>query len=367
MSLALGARGEGVIETLRMRAEMRRKVALIGLSLLLGGLSLAAIAIGPVPIGLGTAWAMGLEALGLAEASVPPHEAAILTGLRLPRLALGLACGAALGLAGAALQALFRNPLADPALIGVSGGAAFAAACLIILGPAFGIALTGLSAAFALPLVAFVGSLAATAFIYALAHQGREVSVATMLLAGIAINALANAGIGYLVFISDDQQLRAFTFWTFGSLASATWSTAIPALALMVGASLGILSMGRTLNGLLLGEVEATHLGIDVTRLKRRIVLLVAIAVGAAVALAGIIAFVGLMVPHLVRLAFGPDHRLVLPGSALLGPSLLLGADLFARMAVVPAELPIGVVTSAIGAPFFLWLLLRERRRVVLI
>ena len=367
MSLAVSAAANDRIAALRMRNDLRRKTAILGLSALLGVLALAAIAVGPVPVGLGTALAMTLEAVGLGgQTPVPPHEAAILTGLRLPRLALGLACGMALGLSGAALQALFRNPLADPALIGVSGGAAFAAACVIVLGPALGFALSGFPAAIALPVAAFVGSLAATGLIYTLAHRGAELSVATMLLAGIAINALANAGIGFLVFLSDDQQLRTLMFWTFGSLASATWGMALPALAIMIAASGAILAMGRVLNALLLGEAEAVHLGVDATRLKRRIVVLVAVAVGAAVALTGVIAFVGLMVPHLVRLAFGPDHRLVLPGSALLGPSLLLGADLVARMVVIPAELPIGVVTSALGAPFFLWLLVRERRRVVL-
>ncbi len=187
--------------------------------------------------------------------------------------------------------------------------------------------------------------------------------VATMLLAGIAVNALAGAGTGFLTFMATDAQLRNITFWSLGSLGGTTW-TAVSAVAPCMLTGLLLLPwLARSLNVFLLGEAEAGHLGIQIERLKRRVIVLVALAVGAAVSTAGIIGFIGLVVPHVVRLLLGPDHRYVLPGSALLGASLLIGADLVARTVVAPAELPLGIVTVVLGAPCFLWLLLRQRRQ----
>jgi iron complex transport system permease protein len=287
----------------------------------------------------------------------------VVLNLRLPRMLLGFAVGASLGVCGAAMQGFFRNPLADPALIGVSAGGALAAVAVIVLG---GTALLGFMetlGAFALPLAAFLGSLLIVLLIYRLArHEGRVV-VATMLLAGVAANSLAVSGIGYLTFLADDTQLRDLTFWTLGSLGGATWSRAVPSMILMAIGVAGILRLARPLNSLLFGEADAAALGTDVERTKRWAAFCTALSVGAATAVCGIIGFVGLVVPHLVRLLTGPDHRFVLPGSALLGGALVLGADLIARLAVSPAELPLGVVTSALGAPFFFWLLLRDKKR----
>ncbi|MGE5145494.1 MAG: FecCD family ABC transporter permease, partial [Candidatus Eiseniibacteriota bacterium] len=262
---------------------------------------------------------------------------------------------------GAALQGLFRNPLAEPALIGVSGGAALGAVVTIVLG-APAIAVIGLAPTLALPAMAFAGGLIATILVYRFASVGGRTVVATMLLAGIAVQAVAGAGIGLMIFLSNDEQLRTLNFWLLGSLASTTWEALLPTVPFLLAAIILLPLMARPLNGFLLGEREAGHLGIDVEAFKRRIVVLVALSVGAAVATSGVIFFVGLVVPHLLRLVVGADHRVILPGSALLGAILLLGADIVARLLVVPAELPIGIVTSLIGGPFFLWLLRRSQR-----
>ena len=267
--------------------------------------------------------------------------------------------GAALALSGAALQGLFRNPLADPGLIGVSSGAALGAVAMIVLGGAM--ALPGVLLPFALPLAAVFGAMLVTLFLYAFASRYGRFSIVTIVLVGVAVNALAGVGIGTFQYLSDDAQLRTLTFWMMGSFGRANWPAVAPAALVAALAALPLFFVARGLDLLQLGETEAYHLGIEVKRLKRRIVLCSAAAVGAGVALSGMIGFVGLVVPHLVRLAIGAAHRFVLPCSALLGAALTILADLLARTAVAPAEIPVSLVTSAIGAPFFLWLIARAR------
>jgi iron complex transport system permease protein len=291
------------------------------------------------------------------------QQETILLAIRLPRVLLGGLIGAGLATAGAAMQGLFRNPLADPGLVGVSSGAAFAVVSMIVLGATAFHGVTRLLGPFTLPAAAFGGGVVTTLVIYWLASLSGRTVVTTMLLAGIAVNALTGAGIGLLTFVATDAQLRTITFWSLGSLGGATWASVgavVPCIGLAVVCLVGL---ARALNVLLLGESEAGHLGIDIERVKRVVILCVALAVGAAVSVAGIIGFIGLVVPHLLRLVLGPDHRYLLPGSALLGASLLLGADLVARTLTAPAELPIGIVTALLGAPFFLWLLLRHRQQ----
>ena len=278
----------------------------------------------------------------------------------MPRTLLGLAVGMVLALCGVAMQGLFRNPLADPGLVGVSSGAALGAAVAIVGGAAFG----GLPEAFApylLSACAFVGGLLVTALVYRLGRRDGQTNVATMLLAGIALTALAGAAIGLFTYLADDATLRTLTFWNLGSLNGASYARLWPLLLATLAVALWLPRRARALNALLLGESEARHLGFDVERLKRELVFCTALGVGAAVAAAGLIGFIGLVVPHLMRLLVGPDHRLLLPASALAGASLLLLADLVARLALAPAELPIGIVTALIGAPFFLYLLVRGR------
>ena len=311
-----------------------------------------------------------LVALGTGAIAVSPvdlfgvdgareMQRTVLFEIRSPRVVLAAVVGAALAVSGGALQGLFRNPLADPGLIGVSSGAAVGALCMIV----FGAVLTVDSAwmPYMVPGAAVAGAAGVTLFLYAFARRYGNFSVITMLLVGIAINALATVAIGAFEYLSDDTQLRTLVFWMMGSFGRATWTTVIPAVAIALVAVGFLLRSARSLDILQLGESEAHYIGVDVESLKRRIILFAAAAVGAGVAVSGIIAFLGLVVPHLVRLLGGATHRYVLLGSALLGASLAVVADTVARTAVVPAELPVGLVTSAMGAPFFLWLITRVR------
>lgn len=348
-----------------VQLQLRRGVlTLVALGLLLGAVVLLAVGVGAVSITPGQVVGILLDEAGIAsDIEFAERQRAVLMVIRLPRVVMGVLIGAALAVSGAAIQGLFRNPLADPGLIGISSGAALAAALMIVLGNSLLSEVVALFGSLALPLAAFAGGLLTTVLIYRLATSGGRTQVATMLLAGIAINALAGAGIGLMTFIASDDQLRDITFWSLGSLGRASWANIAAMLPLVLVALLALPLLARSLNALLLGEAEAGHLGVDVQRVKALVVLMAALAVGAGVAVAGIIGFVGLVVPHLLRLFAGPDHRVVLPGSALLGAALLVGTDLLARTIAVPAEVPIGIMTALVGGPFFLWLLLRDRTR----
>ncbi|MGB3501514.1 MAG: iron ABC transporter permease [Mesorhizobium sp.] len=308
-----------------------------------------------------SALAVVRELLGLGSGELGARDRIIVMEIRLPRAILGVLIGAALAVSGAVMQGLFRNPLADPGLVGVSAGAGLAAIAIIVLGGTALAPVTSIFGIYSLPFAAFIGGLATTLLLYGIATRRGQTSVATMLLAGIALGAMAGAFSGLLVYVADDRQLRDLTFWGLGSLAGATWTkiaAAGPIIALSLVAAPFI---ARGLNGLSLGEATAGHLGIPVQRVKSTAIVTVAAAVGASVAVSGGIGFVGIVVPHLLRLLIGPDNRYLLPASALLGASLLLLADSVARTIVAPAELPIGIVTAAVGAPFFLWILLRRR------
>lgn len=341
----------------------------IGVLVLAGAALLAMIGmaigvlVGPLQITLSEFSAVALSWVGIGDAeSVSRVKTGVIENIRAPRSVLGALVGASLGIAGAAMQGFFRNPLADPGLIGVSTGGALAAVAVIVLGGTLLSPILVFLGAFALPIIAFLGSLITVAIIYRVSVFDGRVIVATMLLAGVAANAVAASGIGYFTFLADDAQLRDLTFWTLGSLGGAIWDRVLPAALLMLISIAGLLTLARPLNCLLLGEADAETLGIDVEATKRKAAFLTALGVGAATAVCGVINFVGLVVPHVLRLITGPDHRFVLPGSALLGAALVLFSDLVARVSVAPAELPLGVVTAAIGAPFFFWLLIRDKR-----
>ncbi len=312
---------------------------------------LALVVVGGVAVG---SYRIPLQdlVLGLSD-----QQLQVLLNIRLPRVALGVVVGAALAVSGAALQGLFRNPLADPGLIGITSGAAFFASVCIVAGVT---ALPGLWGMVALSGAAFLGGLITTAVIFRIAAAAGQVSVASMLLAGIAINAMALAGINFVSFLSDDQQLRSINFWMMGSLGGALWPAVLVCAAIVLPAMVVVWRQAKALNLVLLGEDEARYLGVEVEHLKRHIILGAALCVGAAVAVSGIIVFVGLIVPHLVRLMMGGDHRRLLPASALLGASLMVVADSFSRVLVAPAELPVGILTGLIGGPFFLWLMARQ-------
>jgi iron complex transport system permease protein len=282
--------------------------------------------------------------------------------IRLPRLILALLVGAVLAILGAVMQGLFRNPLADPSLIGVSGGASVGASIVIVT--AGGAMLSPLAGLSMVALGAFIGGVITTLLVYRVATSSLGTSVTTMLLAGIAIGAIAGAFNSLLSYFSDNQMLRQISVWQMGNLGGANWQKA----SLMAAVSLIIFSLlpshAKSLNAFLLGESEARHLGIDVQRIKRQLIFLTALGVGVSVALAGLIGFVGLVIPHMVRLLIGPDHRALLPASALAGASLLLIADSIARVVVLPAELPTGILTALLGAPFFVVLLLKQRGEI---
>lgn len=333
----------------------------IALGLLLALALWLSLALGPVSLPLADTLSAALRLFGVPVGGEQLQQAELILGqIRLPRTLLGLTVGAVLALCGVAMQGLFRNPLADPGLVGVSSGAALGAAIAIVGGAALG----GLPEAFApylLSFSAFLGGLGVTALVYRLGRRNGETSVATMLLAGIALTALAGAAIGLFTYLADDSTLRTLTFWNLGSLNGASYARLWPLLLVTAAVALWLPRRAKALNALLLGESEARHLGFAVERIKRELVFCTALGVGAAVAAAGMIGFVGLVVPHLMRLLVGPDHRVLLPASALAGASLVLLADLAARLLLAPAELPIGIVTALIGAPFFLYLLVRER------
>jgi len=295
------------------------------------------------------------------DEALSARDRLIIYDIRMPRVMMGMLVGAALAVSGAVMQGLFRNPLADPGLIGVSAGSSLGAVAVIVLGATVLAPVTTALGSLALPLAAFVGGLATTFLLYQVATRRGRTSVATMLLAGIALAALAMALTGILIFMADDRQLRDLTFWSLGSLGGATWQKiwSVGPVILLALAAMPFLARG--LNALALGEATAGHLGIPVQRLKYTAIVGVSAAVGASVAVSGGIGFVGIVVPHLLRLLIGPDNRYLLPASALLGAGLLLLADAVARTIVAPAELPIGIITAVAGAPFFLWILLRKR------
>lgn len=285
----------------------------------------------------------------------------VILEVRMPRAVLGFLVGAALAACGATMQGLFRNPLADPGVLGVTSGASLGAVSTIVLGGTLLAPLTAVLGIFTLPVMAFVGALVVTYILYRLGRREGETQIATMLIAGIAISALGMAGTGLLIYMANDTQIRDITFWSLGSLAGSTWQKAAIAAVVILPSLFAMPFLARGLNAFTLGEAAAFHMGVPVERFKRVAILMVAAATGVSVALSGGIGFVGMIVPHLIRIAAGPDHRFLLPASALLGGCLLLAADMITRVIVAPAELPIGILTALIGAPFFLWILLKDR------
>jgi len=291
------------------------------------------------------------------------QEKMILSAIRFPRVVLAALVGACLASCGAVMQGLFRNPLADPSLIGVSSGASAGAGFVIVFG---GIWLQS-SSFLGLTLIAFgatLGGALAVILVYRLSTSATGTSVPTMLLVGIAISALAGALNGIFSFLADNEMLRRMSLWQMGSLDAANWhrvGIAGFAFALLMSS---LPRHSQALNALLLGESEARHLGINVERVKQRIILFTAIGIGISVAVAGMISFVGLVVPHIVRMIIGPDHRHLVPSSAIAGALLLVIADSFARVIVAPAELPTGILTALLGVPFFFWLLIKNHHQI---
>lgn len=322
----------------------------------LSGLTLALL----IALGWGAAsGALGVSPWALINGSADELSVQVWWQLRLPRLLLGVAVGAMLAGSGAAMQGLFRNPLADPTLLGLASGAGLFVALWIVLfqGSAAG-SLYGQFAA------GFLGALSVCFVVFGIAKRqgGGSAAVMSLLLAGLAINTLAGAGGGVLAFIASDEQLRQLSLWGMGTLTNALWRTTAVALALIAVALWLLIRSARELDLLQLGESTAHAAGLDATRLKRRVVVATSLGVGLCVALTGVIGFLGLLVPHCLRLWLGPGHRLLLPASMLGGALLLVVADTLARTLGAPAEIPVGLLTSLLGGPYFLYLLMRRNR-----
>ncbi|WP_405819666.1 iron ABC transporter permease [Streptomyces sp. NBC_00838] len=342
----------------RKRSQHRRGTWLLTVPLLavLLLLCLLSAGLGAYDIPLGDVLASVRHRIGLGGAALERVPESVLWNVRLPRVVLALLVGASLGCAGALMQGVFGNPLAEPGVIGISAGAAVGAVASIALGLSF-------LGNWTVTVCAFVSGLLTVLLVYAMSRSGGRTEVVTLILTGIAVNAFAGALIGLSVFFADNAQITQITFWQLGSLAQATWPKVLAVLpCALLGLAVAPL-YARKLDLLALGERPARHLGVDVERLRVVLVLVVALLTAAAVAVAGIITFVGLLVPHLLRMANGPGHRFLVPGSALGGALVLVAGDLAARTVAAPAELPLGVLTALFGSPFFFWLLRRTRRR----
>ena len=329
--------------------------ALLVLVIIVG---LVSLSLGPVEIPVSHVAAILLSPLGIEASEFGRTEQLVIEQIRLPRLVVGASVGIALGVAGATMQGLFRNPMADPGIIGVSAGGALGAVVAIS---------TGAAALFlmALPVFAFVGAIAAAFLVYAIAAVGGRFSMATLLLAGVAINAFLGAIVSAIIlFLPDNEALREVLFWLAGGLDSRSWDHARIASPLILGATFLLLLMSRDLNLLMLGDDEARSMGVRVGRMRVLLLVTAALATGAAVAVSGVIAFVGLVIPHIMRLLLGPDNRVLIPMSALGGAVFVLAVDTVARTIIAPAEFRLGVLTAFVGAPFFIFLLIRNKRQV---
>ncbi|MCC5930390.1 MAG: iron ABC transporter permease [Cyclobacteriaceae bacterium] len=290
-------------------------------------------------------------------------EALILWNLRMPRAVLSLSVGAALAVSGASMQGIFRNPLVEPGLVGISAGSALAAACvLVFVFPVMG-DVSPATSSLILPLSAFAGGLTSTLIIY---YIGRNESIAILILAGVAINALCGALIGWVIYYADDSALRSFTFWSLGDLSGANWKSFLIASPFIWLPVLYLCRQHRDLDMLSLGDRQAFHAGIQVESVKKRNIMAVAMAVGASVSLSGAIGFIGLVVPHMIRMMFGPSHKNLMILSVFVGGSLMMLADTFSRTWVQPAELPVGIVTAMIGSPFFIYLIFNTKNKKLL-
>ncbi|MFH9762680.1 FecCD family ABC transporter permease [Streptomyces anulatus] len=347
-----GADGVAALKSPRSRAFVL--TAALSLALLVGCLLSAAI--GAYSIPLGDVLSSVQHRIGLGGQELDRVGESVLWNVRLPRVVLALLVGASLGCAGALMQGVFGNPLAEPGVIGISAGAAVGAVASIALGLSF-------FGNWTITVCAFVAGLVTVLLVYTLSRSGGRTEVVTLILTGIAVNAFAGALIGLFIFFADNAQITQITFWQLGSLSQATWPKVLAVLPCALAGLLIAPFYARKLDLLALGERPARHLGVDVERLRIVLVLVVALLTAAAVAVAGIISFVGLLVPHLLRMANGPGHRFLVPGSALGGALVLVAGDLAARTVAAPAELPLGVLTALFGSPFFFWLLRRTRRK----
>ena len=341
-------------------------IFLIGL-FLLAIISLVSTTIGPVKISILQIIDILFESINintnLSSSEISQAFKTVVIDIRLPRILMGIIVGIALGISGAILQGLFRNPLIDPGFIGVSSGAAIGAMFVIMFSQLIAIE-NNFYVQFLLPVFAMSGGLSTTILVYKMSQMSGKTNIMAMLLSGIAVNAFSGSIIGFLVYRASDMELRSFTFWTLGSLDNSNWLiVSIAVVAILIPIIISI-KLRKKLDIFMLGDAEAGYLGLNIEKLKKRIIFISALMVGVTVAFCGMIGFIGLVTPHLVRLIMGPSHKTLIFGSAILGAIILILADFISRIIIAPAQLPIGIITSALGAPFFLWLIVSQKQKI---
>lgn len=338
--------------TYHSRRRLRWSLTIIFLGACLILTMISALSIGPVDIPVLTVF----KILFHFPRSWPESYTVIVMDVRLPRILLGALVGSALAVSGCAMQGLFKNPMASPYILGISSGSAFGASLAIVLGVGIG------AGAFAVPLMAFVFAIGTIFLVYHIARTGRRVRMETLLLAGIAVGAFFTAQVSLMKYVAGDE-LRSVVFWLMGGLWASSWDKVAIAFPLVLAGIAVIFFFGRDLNLMLLGEEHATDLGVDVEFTKKVVLIFASLMTAAAVSVSGIIGFIGLIIPHIMRIIVGPDHRILLPSSCLVGAIFLIWTDTLARTIIQPTELPVGIITATLGAPFFLYLL-RKRKRV---
>lgn len=333
----------------------------ISLTILLVILLILSAGVGAVHLPAAEIIDIVLKGAGLKEANLNPVHEGLFFQIRLPRTLMCFIVGAALSVSGAVMQSLFRNPIVEPGLVGTSSGAALGASFVIVFGKLGIFADMAFMGDLLMPIVAFAGGLAATFIVYSFSSSFGKVNAATMILAGVAVNAMAAGGTGFLAYIARDPQARSITFWSLGTFSGADWTGSFIVLSVTVFCVLILRTYAKQLNAMQLGEQEAAYLGINVERLKLRLILVNTLLVSVATSMVGVISFIGLLVPHLLRLIKGSDNRYLITGSAILGAVIMTSVDMLCRIIIAPAEMPIGIITAFIGAPVFLWLLYRNR------
>ena len=330
-------------------------------------ISLISTTIGPVKISMLQIVDILFDSINintnLSSSEISQAFKTVVIDIRLPRILMGIIVGIALGISGAILQGLFRNPLIDPGFIGVSSGAAIGAMFVIMFSQLIAIE-NNFYIQFLLPVFAMSGGLVTTILVYKMSQISGKTNIMAMLLSGIAVNAFSGSIIGFLVYRASDMELRSFTFWTLGSLDNSNWLIVSIAFILILIPIIISTKLRKKLDVFMLGDAEAGYLGLNIEKLKKKIILIAALMVGTTVAFCGMIGFIGLVTPHLVRLIMGPSHKTLIFGSAILGAIILILADFISRIIIAPAQLPIGIITSALGAPFFLWLIVSQKQKI---
>ena len=346
--------------------ENNKIIFLIGL-FLLAIISLVSTTIGPVKISILQILDILFDSINintnLSSSEISQAFKTVVIDIRLPRILMGIIVGIALGISGAILQGLFRNPLIDPGFIGVSSGAAIGAMFVIMFSQIIALE-NNFYIQFLLPVFAMTGGLSTTILVYKMSQMSGKTNIMAMLLSGIAVNAFSGSIIGFLVYRASDMELRSFTFWTLGSLDNSNWLIVSIAIVAILIPLIVSFKLRKKLDVFMLGDAEAGYLGLNIEKLKKRIIFISALMVGVTVAFCGMIGFIGLVTPHLVRLIMGPSHKTLIFGSAILGAIILILADFISRIIIAPAQLPIGIITSALGAPFFLWLIVSQKQKI---